>query len=97
MAVTDVTGREGARYNRLAAASLVLAGLASLGLVFMSISVLAVFAVGAGHVALAQIQRRGERGRELAIAALAIGYAIAVLGLVSSLYFAVSLAVQQGG
>jgi hypothetical protein len=96
MGLQNTQIRQGTRYNRLAIASLVMAGMALLGVVLTSVGVLAVFAVGAGHVSLAQIQRRGERGRGLAVAALAIGYAIAVLGLISTLYFAASFAVQQG-
>ncbi|MDQ0819864.1 putative membrane protein [Arthrobacter sp. V4I6] len=96
MAAQNVQMRQGTRYNRLAIASLVLAGVAMLGNVLVGAGVLAVFAVGAGHVSLAQIQRRGERGRGLAISALAIGYAIALLALFSTLYFAATFAMQQG-
>ena len=60
----------------------------------VGVAVLAVFAVGAGHVSLNQIKLRGERGRGLAIAALAIGYAIATLALFTSLSF-YSGAIQQ--
>ncbi|WP_354174007.1 DUF4190 domain-containing protein [Arthrobacter sp. UYEF36] len=56
--------------------------------------VLAVFAVGAGHVALHQIRLRGERGRGLAIAALVVGYGIATLALINTLGF-IPTAVQQ--
>lgn len=48
------------------------------------LTVLAVFAVGAGHVALNQINLNGGQGRQLARASLAIGYAIAIFGLLFS-------------
>lgn len=92
MAVKNKQTRQGARYNRLAIAAAGLAGAALLSLVLLSSSGFAVFAVGAGHVALAQIQRRRERGRGLAVAALAIGYAIAGVALMSML----SLVMQPG-
>lgn len=75
------------RLNKLAVASIVLAAIAASGLLVFGVAVLAVFAVGAGHVALNQIQSRGERGRGLAIAALAVGYAIATLALFTSLSY----------
>ena len=96
MALQNIQVRQGTRYNRLAIASLGLAAMALLGHVLMSVAVLAVFAVGAGHVSLAQIKRRRERGRGLAVAALAIGYAIAAMALFSTVYFAATLAIQQG-
>ncbi len=71
----------------MAVTSLVLAAVAAVGTALMAVGVIAVFAVGAGHVALNQIGRRREKGRGLAIAALAVGYSIAVLGLVSTVYF----------
>ncbi|QYF91106.1 DUF4190 domain-containing protein [Arthrobacter sp. PAMC25284] len=71
----------------MAITSLILAAVAAVGTALMSVGVMAVFAVGAGHVALNQIGRRREKGRGLAIAALAVGYSIAVLGLVSTVYF----------
>jgi hypothetical protein len=81
--------------NRLAVVSLVLAAVAVAGMLLSSVGVIAVFAVGAGHVALNQINVRGERGKGLALAALAIGYAIATLALVSMVYYAVVLAQQS--
>jgi hypothetical protein len=71
--------------NKLSVASLVLAVVALSGLWFLGVSSLAVFAVGAGHISLNQIRTQGGRGRRLATAALAIGYAIAALALFSSL------------
>ena len=45
---------------------------------------LAVFAVGAGHVALQQIKVRGERGAILAHIGIGISYLIATFALVDS-------------
>jgi peptidyl-prolyl cis-trans isomerase B (cyclophilin B) len=36
-----------------------------------------------GHVALSQIKRSGERGRELAVAGLVLGYLFTVLAIVA--------------
>ena len=83
------------RYNRLAILSLFFAVLAAAGTVFMGVAVIAVFAVGAGHVSLNQIRRRGERGRGLAVTALAIGYAIAAFALISALSFAAGYVFQH--
>ena len=71
--------------NKLAVTAIVVAIIAIFGLWLSGIAGLAVFAVGAGHVSLHQISRRGESGRSLAIVALVVGYAIAVLVLFSSL------------
>lgn len=84
-----------ARLNKSAVAAIVLAGMAVLGF-FLSVGVLAVFAVGAGHVALNQIRLKGERGRALAIAALGIGYAIATLTLLVILSHLPAAVQQQG-
>lgn len=75
------------RLNKLAVAAIVLAAIAAAGLWVFGVAVLAVFAVGAGHVSLNQIQSRGERGRGLATAALIIGYGIAALALFTSLSY----------
>ena len=72
-----------------------MAAVAAAGLFLAGLGVVAVFAVGAGHVALNQIQQRGERGRGLAVASLSIGYAIAAFALASSIFFAVSAVTQQ--
>jgi hypothetical protein len=82
------------RLNKLAVAAIVFAAIAASGLWVFGVAVLAVFAVGAGHVSLNQIKLRGERGRGLAIAALAIGYAIATLALFTSLSY-IPGAIQQ--
>jgi len=80
--------------NKLAVTAIVLAVIAASGFWVFGVAVLAVFAVGAGHVALNQIQLRGERGKGLAVAALAVGYGIATLALISTLGFIPSV-VQQ--
>jgi hypothetical protein len=49
--------------------------------------VIAVFAVGAGHVSLQQIMARHERGAILAYVALGVSYVIATLALFA-IYFA---------
>jgi hypothetical protein len=63
-------------YNGFAIAAAILAVLAAVSMFLVSIPGLAIFAVGAGHVAVNQIARKGERGRRLAAMALAVGYAI---------------------
>jgi hypothetical protein len=80
--------------NRLAVAAIALAVMAASGLLLFGVAVLAVFAVGAGHVSLNQIKLSGGRGRGLAIAALAIGYAIATLALFTTLTY-IPAAVEQ--
>ncbi|MFF2242890.1 DUF4190 domain-containing protein [Arthrobacter sp. NPDC058130] len=87
--------RQGTRYNRLAIASLALATLAVIGTVVAGVAVLAVFAVGAGHASLNQIRMRAERGRGLALTALATGYGVAALVLVSTIYFATAFSFQR--
>jgi multisubunit Na+/H+ antiporter MnhC subunit len=87
--------RQGTHYNRLAIASLALATLTVIGTAIASVAVLAVFAVGTGHASLSQIKERGERGRGLALTALVIGYGIAALALVSTIYFAAVFSIQQ--
>jgi hypothetical protein len=77
-----------------AVAAIIFAVIAASGFLVFGVAVLAVFAVGAGQIALNQIPLRGERGRVLAIAALAIGYGIATLALINTLRFIPS-AVQQ--
>ena len=52
-------------------------------------SVLAIPAVGAGHVALQQIRVRRERGAILAYVALGICYLFATYALVSSVYYGI--------
>ena len=92
--LSELQTRQGTHYNRLAIVSLALAALAVIGTAVASVAVLAVFAVGAGHVSLSQIKERSERGRGLALTALVIGYGIAALALVSTIYFAAAFSVQ---
>lgn len=91
---TESTDTSIGRLNKLAVAAIILAVMAASGFLVFGVAVLAVFAVGAGHVALNQIQLKGEQGKGLAIAALAVGYGIATLSLISTLAFIPS-AVQQ--
>lgn len=70
-----------AGYNRMAIVSVVCAVVAVAGFFFGSFTILAVFVVGAGHVALNQVNRDGSQGRQLARASLALGYAIGIFGL----------------
>jgi hypothetical protein len=72
------------RVNTLSILSIVLAAVAVAGSVFGGTFVLAVFAVGAGHVALQQIKVRGERGAILAHIGIGISYLIATFALVDS-------------
>jgi len=73
------------RVNTLSIVSIVLAAVAVAGCVFGAF-VLAVFPVGAGHVALQQIKVRGERGAMLAYIGIGISYLIATLALVDIVY-----------
>ncbi len=72
------------RVNTLSIVSIVLVAVAVAGSVFGGTFVLAVFAVGAGHVALQQIRIRGERGAILAYIGIGISYLIAAFALVDS-------------
>ena len=78
--------RRTSEVNRLAVVSLACAVLAVAGLFVLGAAVLAVFAVGAGHAALHQMERRGGRGRLAAMIALGFGYGIGVFGLVHSIW-----------
>ncbi|MFJ5956017.1 hypothetical protein ACIQC5_08650 [Paenarthrobacter sp. NPDC092416] len=80
--------------NRLAIVAVSMAAVALAALFLSGMAVIAVFVVGAGHVALNQIQQGTERGRGLALAALAVGYGIAVFALVSAIIYAFTLAAQ---
>lgn len=70
--------------NKLSVASFVLAVAALVGLWFFGLSGLAIFAMGAGHVALNQIKHSGEKGRWLVIGAFILGYGIGLFALVSA-------------
>ncbi|WP_152642589.1 DUF4190 domain-containing protein [Pseudarthrobacter chlorophenolicus] len=84
---TEPTHTATGELNKLSVAAIVLAVVAASGLWIFGVAVLAVFAVGAGHVALNQVRLRGQRGKLLAIAALTIGYGIATVALISILGF----------
>ena len=81
--------------NRLSIAALTLTAVALAGFVAGGVAVVAVFAVGAGHVALQQISRRGERGIGLAVISLVIGYGIGLYALVNTIYFWIVFALQN--
>lgn len=89
---TDLESVPSPVVNKLAVASLLLSLLALGGMFGFGFTSLAVFGVGAGHVALQQIKRRGDRGRSLALASLAICYLMATWALLSvpSLLFALA-------
>lgn len=74
------------RVNTLSIASIVFAAVVVVGFFSVGAAVLAVFAVGAGHVALQQIKVRGERGAILAYIGLGISYLIATYALVAVVY-----------
>lgn len=74
------------KVSGMAVVSLACAVLAAAGLLFMGMAVLAVFAVGAGHVALHRIEKDASRGRLAAMSALALGYAVGVFGLATSIW-----------
>jgi hypothetical protein len=80
--------------NRLSIAALLLAAVALGGMVLGGFAVIAVFAVGAGHMALQQIATRGERGNVLAIISLVIGYGIGLYALINAIYFGIVFAQQ---
>ena len=82
------------RLNTPAVAAIVLSLIAATGVWIFGTAVVAVFAVGAGHAALSQIRLNGQRGRGLAIVALAIGYGIATFALINTLLF-LPVAIQQ--
>ena len=84
---TVPTRAETGQLNKLAVAAIIFAILAAAAIWLLGISGLAVFAVGAGHVSLNQIKLKSQRGRWLAMAALAIGYATAILALISALRY----------
>ncbi|MGH3424976.1 MAG: hypothetical protein ACRDO8_09620 [Nocardioidaceae bacterium] len=77
--------------NTFAIVSIVVALLAVAATVATGMAVLAVFSVGAGHLALQQIRGREERGTAIAYAALAISYLIGLYAIGSTLYYAVAV------
>ncbi len=76
------------KVNRLAVVSIICAAIALVGTFSVGVVVIAVFAVGAGHVSLQQITARHERGAILAYVALGVSYFIATLALFQAIYFA---------
>ena len=80
--------------NPFALASVVCTVIAVLGMVGFGFVVVAVFGVGAGHVALQQIRTRNQRGAVLAYISLAVCYLIAVVALLSTISASVGLLAQ---
>jgi hypothetical protein len=94
-----------AKVNTLSIVSIILVGAAVMGIavrtwswgpIFAGFTVLAIPAVGAGHVALLQIKVRRERGAILAYVALGICYMFATYALVSSVYYGILFMHQTG-
>jgi hypothetical protein len=79
------------RLNKLSVVAVILAAVAAAGMTTFGIGVLAVFAVGAGHVSLNQIKLCGCRGRGLAVMALAVGYGLGTLALINAFAYSWSL------
>ncbi|MBP2412539.1 fatty acid desaturase [Arthrobacter stackebrandtii] len=73
--------------NKMSVVSAAMTAVAIACLVFFGISAVFVFAVGPGHIALQQIKSRGERGRALALGALAVSYAFAAYALVTAIVY----------
>lgn len=84
MGMSAAASPAAAGYNRMAIISVVCAVMAVAGTIFGGFTVLAVFAVGAGHVALNQIDHDGGQGRGLAGAGLAAGYFLGVFGVLTA-------------
>ena len=76
----------GVALNRMAVVAIVCAALALAGTLVAGLAVIAVFAVGAGHVALRQIDAEQQRGAVLAKVALVVAYGIAAVALVQGLF-----------
>lgn len=90
--MTDATTRANSealtKVNRLAVVSIICAAIALAGTLRVGVVVIAVFAVGAGHVSLQQINARHERGVILAYVALGVSYLIATVALFQALFVA---------
>ena len=82
-------------FNRFAIAAGALAIITFAGMIFFSIAGFAVFAVGAGHVAIDQIKTKGGQGGELAIAALTVGYAVGIWSVFAVIQFLLGAAAQK--
>jgi ABC-type spermidine/putrescine transport system permease subunit II len=78
------------KVNRLAVVSIICAAIALAGTFSFGVVVIAVFAVGAGHVSLQQINARHERGAILAYIALGVSYLIATVALFQALFLALA-------
>lgn len=89
------TERRAAGVNTMAVVSMSCAVIAVAGLFVLGAAVLAVFAVGAGHVALHQIGQCGGSGRLAAMVALGLGYAIGVFGLANSIWVVFNVVATQ--
>jgi coenzyme F420-reducing hydrogenase beta subunit len=88
---TQVKSEALTKVNRLAVVSIICAAIALAGTFRVGVVVIAVFAVGAGHVSLQQINARHERGAILAYIALGVSYLIATVALFQALYFALAV------
>ena len=86
--ITQVKSEALTKVNRLAVVSIICAAIALAGTFRVGVVVIAVFAVGAGHVSLQQINARHERGAILAYIALGVSYLIATVALFQALYLA---------
>jgi uncharacterized membrane protein (DUF485 family) len=62
--------------NGFSVVAIALALFALVATVYFGLAIIAVFAVGAGHLALQQIKARKQRGVELAYTALGISYVL---------------------
>lgn len=89
------TDRRAAGVNGMSFVALACALVAVAGLVVLGAAVLAVFGVGAGHVALHQIEQCGGSGRLAAMIALGLGYAIGVFGLANSIWAVFNVVATQ--
>jgi hypothetical protein len=89
---TQVKSEALTKVNRLAVVSIICAAIALVGTFSVGVVVIAVFAVGAGHVSLQQITARHERGAVLAYVALGVSYLIAALALFEAIYLAFTVA-----
>lgn len=73
--------------NDFAVCALAAGILALVSMIGLGTPVPSAFAVGAGHVALHQLEQRGGQGRRIALTGLIIGYAVAAWGLALTLSY----------